>query len=191
MSRISRSWPSERPHTHSDTGLCSGQLIVSRPGRPAGLGLSGLDRGPWQAETLPPSPRHSHFLSGAPEIQAGFKARGCSQPEHGVTSEVTGRTSRSMLAGNLHVSGCWLSHDSEQGGNSLVFSLRFTPREPESSRNEHSPNIHTHTRITNACICRAWWEHFQKAVIYNSHKAEKETFCCLHIPILIKRIFFG
>lgn len=105
VSRISRSWPSERPHTHSDTGLCSGQLIVSRPGRPAGLGLSGLDRGPWQAETLPPSPRHSHFLSGAPETQAGFKARGCSQPEHGVTSEVTGRTSRSMLAGNLHVSG--------------------------------------------------------------------------------------
>lgn len=61
--------------------------------------------GPRQAETSPPSPRHSHFLPGAPEIQARFKAGGCSQPEHGVTSEVTGWTSRSMIAGNLHVSG--------------------------------------------------------------------------------------
>lgn len=39
------------PHTDTDPdrgqrSLWNGQLIVSRPGRPEGLGLSGLDRGP-------------------------------------------------------------------------------------------------------------------------------------------------
>lgn len=120
----------ERPHTDSDRGLCSGQLIVSRPGRPAGLGLSGLDRGPWPAETLPPTPRHSHFLSGAPESPAGFRARGCSQPEHGVTSEVTGRTSRSMLAGNLHVSGAGSATILNKEATAWSFHFILHPRSP-------------------------------------------------------------
>lgn len=59
--------------------------------------------GPGQRD-LAPAPSHSHFLASFLEIQVSFKAWGCSLPEHGVASEVTSWTSRSILAGNLHVS---------------------------------------------------------------------------------------
>ena len=92
-------------HTQTQRSLRNGQLIISRPGRPAELSFSGLDQGTGEAETLPHRPlRHSHFLASFLEIQVTFKAWSCRLLEHGVASEVTGWTSRSILAGNLHVS---------------------------------------------------------------------------------------
>lgn len=113
--------------------------------------------GPREAETLPPSPGRSHFLASSPEIPASFKASGCSLPEHGVTSEVTGWTSRSILAGNLHVSGAGGVRVLDRGQRPGPFTA-LTPGEPESSGNRHLLNMRTRTQRVNLCLCRARWE---------------------------------